>query len=76
MTTVAHILKKAQLKTLSNAMRTLTDFKGKRVEIEYQKTIATQMIVSRLATFIVCTKQQAFRAIVLHSTSCGEDSTI
>lgn len=37
---------------MASTLRTLMDFKGKRIEIEYQKTIATQMIATRLATLV------------------------
>jgi hypothetical protein len=40
MTTVTKIIEKAEQAQVSSAFKALFDFKGQRVEIEYQKTLA------------------------------------
>ena len=40
MTTVTKIIEKAEQAQVSSAFKSLFDFKGQRVEIEYQKTLA------------------------------------
>ncbi len=40
MTTVTKIIEKAENSQVSSAFKALFDFKGQRVEIEYQKTLA------------------------------------
>jgi hypothetical protein len=48
LTTAAEIIKRVRLQQLGMGLRAIQEFKGKRIEEEYQKTMATQMIAARL----------------------------
>lgn len=43
------------------------EFKGKRIEIEYQKTISTQMISAKLQACLVSKLSSTFKELQLHS---------
>lgn len=41
MTTITHIVAKAQIRTMAGAFCSIVDHKAKRIDIEYRKTIAS-----------------------------------
>lgn len=66
MSTVAQIVEKAQITQLSAAFRELLKFKGQRIEIEYQKTIAIQMLSQKLGNLLNQRYQLAYRNITVN----------
>ncbi|TNV85400.1 hypothetical protein FGO68_gene4595 [Halteria grandinella] len=63
MSSITHIVNKAQIRTMANAFCQIVDHKAKRIDVEYRKTIASQLISQKLAMLQTQNLSQTFRLI-------------